>query len=125
MTWLNPSMLMGFAALSLPIIFHFIARHKFPVRDFPSLMLLRTRERPNALSIRPIDLLPLRVRLPGLVALEEVIFGGEGQTLTIRHDSTSRESFMPGVLLAVRRVRGLKGLVLGLEHLLTAAEKNE
>ena len=44
------------------------------------------------------------VRLPGLVACQEVVFGGEGQTLTIRHDSISRESFMPGVLLAVRRV---------------------
>jgi len=58
------------------------------------------------------------VRLPGLVAHQEVIFGGLGQTLTIRHDSTSRESFMPGVLLAIRRVRGLKGLVVGLERLL-------
>ncbi len=58
------------------------------------------------------------VRLPGFVAHQEVIFGGPGQTLTIRHDSTSRESFMPGVLLAVRRVRALPGLVVGLEHLL-------
>ncbi|SVE08727.1 uncharacterized protein METZ01_LOCUS461581, partial [marine metagenome] len=69
MTWLNPSMLMGFAALSLPIIFHFIARHKFPVRDFPSIMLLRKRERPNALSIRPIDLLQLLLRLAVLAIL--------------------------------------------------------
>src|SRR5437016_2290604 len=46
------------------------------------------------------------VRLPGLVAHQEVIFGDAGQTLTIRHDSLSRESFMPGVLLAVRRVAG-------------------
>lgn len=58
------------------------------------------------------------VRLPGLVAHQEVIFGGTGQTLTIRHDSISRESFMPGVLLAVRRVREQQGLVLGLENLL-------
>jgi 4-hydroxy-tetrahydrodipicolinate reductase len=58
------------------------------------------------------------VRLPGLVAHQEVIFGGTGQTLTIRHDSISRESFMPGVLLAVRRVRSLKGLTVGLENLL-------
>ncbi len=58
------------------------------------------------------------VRLPGLVAHQEVIFGGTGQTLTLRHDSISRESFMPGVLLAVRRVRSLKGLVTGLENLL-------
>jgi 4-hydroxy-tetrahydrodipicolinate reductase len=58
------------------------------------------------------------VRLPGLVAHQEVIFGGLGQTLTIRHDSTSRESFMPGVLLAIRKVRGLRGLVVGLEKIL-------
>ncbi len=47
-----------------------------------------------------------------------MIFGGLGQTLTIRHDSISRESFMPGVLLAVRRVGELDGLVVGLEKLL-------
>lgn len=58
------------------------------------------------------------VRLPGLVAHQEVIFGGLGETLTIRHDSLSRESFMPGVLLAVKRVRGLQGLVVGLENIL-------
>jgi 4-hydroxy-tetrahydrodipicolinate reductase len=58
------------------------------------------------------------VRLPGLVAHQEVIFGGVGQTLTIRHDSLSRESFMPGVLLAVRKVGELDGLVVGLENLL-------
>ena len=57
------------------------------------------------------------IRLPGLVAHQEVIFGGLGQTLTIRHDSLSRESFMPGVLLAVRKVLDLKGLVYGLEKL--------
>lgn len=58
------------------------------------------------------------VRLPGLVAHQEVIFGGLGQTLTIRHDSLTRESFMPGVLLAIRKVRSLSGLTHGLEHLL-------
>jgi 4-hydroxy-tetrahydrodipicolinate reductase len=58
------------------------------------------------------------VRLPGLVAHQEVIFGGLGQTLTIRHDSLSRESFMPGVLLAIRKVAELDGLVVGLENLL-------
>jgi len=58
------------------------------------------------------------VRLPGLVAHQEVVFGGLGQTLTLRHDSIARESFMPGVLLAVRRVGELDGLVVGLEHLL-------
>jgi 4-hydroxy-tetrahydrodipicolinate reductase len=59
------------------------------------------------------------VRLPGLVAHQEVIFGGVGQTLTIRHDSIARESFMPGVLLAVRRVGTLdRSPTIGLEHLL-------
>ncbi len=59
------------------------------------------------------------VRLPGLVAHQEVILGDVGQTLTIRHDSIARESFMPGVLLAVRRVGGLaESPLVGLEHLL-------
>jgi 4-hydroxy-tetrahydrodipicolinate reductase len=59
------------------------------------------------------------VRLPGLVAHQEVIFGGEGQTLSLRHDSIDRRSFMPGVLLAVRRVSDLPDrFTVGLEHLL-------
>ena len=59
------------------------------------------------------------VRLPGLVAHQEVILGEVGQTLTIRHDSTDRESFMPGVLLAIRRVAELRrSPLVGLEHLL-------
>ncbi len=59
------------------------------------------------------------VRLPGLVAHQEVIFGGEGQTLAIRHDSIDRSSFMPGVVLAVRRVGDLPDrFTVGLEQLL-------
>ena len=59
------------------------------------------------------------VRLPGLVAHQEVVFGGEGQTLSIRHDSIDRRSFMPGVLLAVRKVGGLaERFTVGLEKLL-------
>jgi len=59
------------------------------------------------------------VRLPGLVAHQEVLFGGVGQTLSIRHDSIDRESFMPGVLLAVRRVGSLaRSPTVGLEKLL-------
>ena len=59
------------------------------------------------------------VRLPGLVAHQEVLFGGLGQTLSIRHDSISRESFMPGVLLAIRRVGSLdESPTIGLENLL-------
>lgn len=58
------------------------------------------------------------VRLPGLLAHQEVILGAPGQTLTIRHDSISRESFMPGVIMAIKRVVRVKGLVYGLETLL-------
>jgi 4-hydroxy-tetrahydrodipicolinate reductase len=59
------------------------------------------------------------VRLPGLVAHQEVIFGGVGQTLSIRHDSIDRRSFMPGVLLAVRKVGSLSDrFTVGLEKLL-------
>jgi 4-hydroxy-tetrahydrodipicolinate reductase len=62
------------------------------------------------------------VRLPGLVAHQEVILGDVGQTLTIRHDSTDRESFMPGVLLAVRKVATLDETpVVGLERLMRSA----
>lgn len=59
------------------------------------------------------------VRLPGLVAHQEVVFGGEGQTLSIRHDSIDRSSFMPGVVLAVRKVGSLPDpFTVGLENLL-------
>ena len=59
------------------------------------------------------------VRLPGLVAHQEVILGGRGQTLTIRHDTTSRDAFVPGVILALEHVRELPpGLTLGLDALL-------
>lgn len=58
------------------------------------------------------------VRLQGFVAHQEVIFGGLGQTLRIKHDTINRESFMPGVVMAVRKVRKVKGLVYGLENLL-------
>ncbi len=61
------------------------------------------------------------VRLPGLVAHQEVIFGGQGELLTVRHDSLDRTSFMPGVLLAVRTVASRPGLTVGLESLLELA----
>jgi len=59
------------------------------------------------------------VRLPGYVASQEVIFGAPGQRLSIRHDSIDRTSFMPGVVLSVRKAIGRTGLTYGLEHLLT------
>jgi len=58
------------------------------------------------------------VRLPGLLAHQEIIFGAPGQIYTLRHDTSDRASFMPGVLLAIRKVVTIKSLVYGLEHLL-------
>ena len=58
------------------------------------------------------------VRLPGLVAHQEVVFGATGQSLTLRHDAYDRSSFMPGVLLAVRNVAAMPGLTVGLDSLL-------
>ena len=58
------------------------------------------------------------VRLPGMIAHQEVIFGEKGQYLTLRHDAISRESYMPGVLLAIRESIKINSLVYGLEHIL-------
>jgi 4-hydroxy-tetrahydrodipicolinate reductase len=58
------------------------------------------------------------VRLPGLVAHQEVMFGAAGETYTLRHDTIDRSAYMPGVLLCIRKVRQLTGLAYGLERLL-------
>jgi 4-hydroxy-tetrahydrodipicolinate reductase len=85
--------------------------------DAPSGTAARTAELMRAAHPRDVPI--HSVRLPGLVAHQEVILGDVGQTLTIRHDSINRESFMPGVLLAVRKVGSLsRSPVIGLEHLL-------
>jgi 4-hydroxy-tetrahydrodipicolinate reductase len=84
----------------------------------------RKLDAPSGTAARTAELMegevPIHsVRLPGLVAHQEVVLGDVGQTLTIRHDSTDRTSFMPGVLLAVRRVGSLRSSpVVGLEALL-------
>ena len=84
----------------------------------------RKLDAPSGTAARTAELMdgevPIHsVRLPGLVAHHEVILGDVGQTLTIRHDSTDRTSFMPGVLLAIRRVADLpESPTIGLEHLL-------
>jgi len=86
--------------------------------DKPSGTAARTAELMAAESGKPAP--PIHsVRLPGVVANQEVILGDVGQTLTIRHDTIDRLSFMPGVLLAVRKVGSLtESPVIGLEHLL-------
>jgi len=59
------------------------------------------------------------VRMPGLVAHQEVIFGSLGQTLTIRHDTVGRESYIPGILIAIKQVIKTHGLIYGLDKLLS------
>jgi 4-hydroxy-tetrahydrodipicolinate reductase len=87
--------------------------------DAPSGTAARTAALMKQASSSGSDIPIHSVRLPGLVAHQEVILGDVGQTLTIRHDSTDRESFMPGVLLAIRRVQGLtESPTVGLEKLL-------
>jgi len=99
------------------------ARH-LPKAEIVELHHDRKRDKPSGTAARTAALMggevPIHsVRLPGLVAHQEVILGGTGETLTIRHDSLDRASFMPGVLLAVRKVGGLtESPVVGLEHLL-------
>ncbi len=91
------------------------SQHKL---DAPSGTAEATAERIRAVTGNDVPI--HSVRLPGLVAHQETLLGGEGQLLTIRHDATSREAFAPGVLLAVRRVHELPpGLTVGLETFLT------
>jgi 4-hydroxy-tetrahydrodipicolinate reductase len=136
-------MMMRFSRLAAPWLpdAEVIEAHHASKRDSPSGTSLATvREiaagragahaEPAAPPASPVEILPgargaerdgihvHSVRLPGLVAHQEVIFGGPGQTLTIRHDTTDRVAFMPGVLLAVREIANHPGLTIGLETLL-------
>jgi 4-hydroxy-tetrahydrodipicolinate reductase len=96
-----------------------IELHREGKLDKPSGTAARTAELMHAAAPDKPPPEVHSVRLPGLVAHQEVILGDVGQTLTIRHDSLDRESFMPGVLLAIRRVAGLShSPVIGLEKLL-------
>jgi 4-hydroxy-tetrahydrodipicolinate reductase len=116
-------LLMRFAAEAAKIMpaAEIIELHHNGKLDAPSGTAARTAELMAQASGRPAP--PIHsVRLPGLVAHQDVIFGDVGQTLTIRHDSLERESFMPGLLLAIRRVGSLeRSPVVGLEHLLFGA----
>jgi 4-hydroxy-tetrahydrodipicolinate reductase len=105
-----------------------IAPH-MPEAEIVELHHDRKLDKPSGTAARTAELIseaggrvhePIHsVRLPGLVAHQEVVFGGEGQTLSIRHDSIDRSSFMPGVLLACREVGDLpRPLTIGLEELL-------
>lgn len=136
---LGAVLMMRFAAEAAPYFDNaeIIERHQEKKLDAPSGTALRTadlmakaRGKPWAEITPANESLPgsrggaiegiqiHSVRVPGSVAHQEVIFGTAGETLTIRHDSVDRSSFMPGVLLAVKKIASLDGLVVGLEHLL-------
>lgn len=131
-------LMMRFAAAAAPYFdsVEIVELHHAGKADAPSGTARRTaeliaaardgRRSPDATSqqldgARGADVAGVRVhavRVAGLVAHQEVLLGGHGETLTIRHDSLARESFMPGVLLAVREVRSRPGLTVGIESLL-------
>ncbi|TAM60436.1 4-hydroxy-tetrahydrodipicolinate reductase [bacterium] len=90
--------------------------HHEAKRDAPSGTAALTATRIEAVNGSPVPI--HSVRLPGLVAHQEVLFGGIGEVLTLRHDSLGRESFVAGALLALRRIGGMAGLTVGLERLL-------
>jgi 4-hydroxy-tetrahydrodipicolinate reductase len=111
--------MMRFSELAAP---HFegveiTERHHTKKLDAPSGTSLRTAGLIEAAG-GPSDVNIHSLRLQGSVAHQEVIFGNPGETLTIRHDSLDRASFMPGVVLAVKRVADSKGLTVGLENFL-------
>jgi 4-hydroxy-tetrahydrodipicolinate reductase len=111
---LGAVLMMHFAAQASRLYDHaeIIERHHEKKLDAPSGTALRTA------SLMDGEPAIHSVRLPGLVAHQEVQFGAPGETLTIRHDSIDRVSFMPGVVLAVKKVGSLDGVTVGLENLL-------
>ncbi|MBV8150055.1 MAG: hypothetical protein JOY59_00735, partial [Candidatus Eremiobacteraeota bacterium] len=113
-------MMMRLAEIAAP---HFsgveiIEMHHDQKKDKPSGTARLTAQRIEAAapSLGPVTI--HSVRLPGLVAHHSTLFSTQGQTLEIRHDSLSRESFVDGILLAIRRVRRLPGLAIGLDAVL-------
>ena len=135
---LGAVLMMRFAAAAAPFFdsAEISERHHENKLDAPSGTALRTADLMNAARSEPWagspsketvegsrggDVDGLRIhslRIRGSVAHQEVVLGSAGETLTIRHDSLDRSSFMPGVVLAVKKVASLDGLVVGLEHLL-------
>jgi 4-hydroxy-tetrahydrodipicolinate reductase len=119
---LGAVLMMKFAAAAAPYFdaAEIVERHRAGKLDKPSGTSLRTAklmdESRSMQWAKPIEI--HSVRLEGSVAHQEVLLGGPGETLTIRHDSLDRSSFMPGVLLAIKKVGSLDGVTVGLEHLL-------
>ncbi len=115
-----------------------IERHHEHKKDAPSGTAVKTAQMMAEARQRPLSVVPTErhnvegsrggtlgnipihaVRMPGYVANQEVLLGGQGEILKISHETTSRECFMPGVMLAVRKVQTLSGLTYGLDKLLT------
>jgi 4-hydroxy-tetrahydrodipicolinate reductase len=114
-------LMMGFAERAARLLpdAEIIELHPPTKLDAPSGTAIATADRIAAAREGEWYDVPIHsVRLPGLVAHQEVIFGGQGQTLSIRHDTTDRSAFMPGVLMAVRAVASRPGLTVGLEAIL-------
>ncbi len=92
-----------------------IEMHHDQKKDKPSGTAAHTQQRLE----KHIKHVPIHsVRLPGLLAHQEIMFGAKGELLTLRHDTTDRQCMMPGILLACRRVQKLAGFVVGLEHIM-------
>jgi 4-hydroxy-tetrahydrodipicolinate reductase len=115
-------LMMRFAVEAVKFLPHveIVEMHHENKRDKPSGTAKMTAQRIAAAG-GPADVPIHSLRLPGFIAHQETIFGGPGETLTISHDSTSRESFADGILLAVRNVRAQSGLVTGLDSIVFAA----
>lgn len=112
-------LMMRFAEAAAPLFsgVEIVEMHRASKKDKPSGTAAATAARIAAK--RKGEVPPIHsVRLPGLLAHQEVMFGGAGEVLTIRHDSLSYESFVPGMLLAAKAVMNVKGLVTGLDSVL-------
>ncbi len=118
---IGAALMMRFAAEAATFLpqCEIVELHHDAKRDKPSGTALMTARRVTEAG-GPATVPIHSVRLPGLVAHQETIFGGAGETLTIRHDSSAREAYAAGIVLAVRNVRAQRGLVSGLDALLFA-----
>jgi 4-hydroxy-tetrahydrodipicolinate reductase len=112
-------LMMRFAEAAAPLFsgVEIVEMHRATKKDKPSGTAAATAARIAAKRKGEVPVIH-SVRLPGLLAHQEVMFGGAGEVLTIRHDSLSYESFVPGMLLAAKAVMNVKGLVTGLDSVL-------
>jgi len=116
---LGAILMMRFAEAAAPLFsgVEIVEMHRASKKDKPSGTAAATAARIAAKRKGEVPAIH-SVRLPGLLAHQEVMFGGAGEVLTIRHDSLSYESFVPGMLLAAKAVMNVKGLVTGLDSVL-------